>query len=283
MLVATNMTTQHTPSNLENNPDFASPLSRHINMDTSPAQDLVKDSSPKSPTSTRDAHISSETQSPKDINALPDELLMQILLEVPEKQRVSIRGVSKKWMGTIRDVGYHLEPLFVRDTDSLPYYTTKAGIRYNPAIMSMDSLTIDNVFPAGGKPFTRNKLLSKRSEFITSPPISMVSVIIWKSEISSDIVPMVVRTATPASKGSEGIRLGDLIDVIESVQAWGPGCARIRRVKVTYDVHRERVLTGYCGGHEGFAASGNFEVLETASGIGKVEVRAWKWKYGQQN
>ena len=47
------------------------------------------------------------------LNDLPDELLIQVLREVPVECRVSLRTVSRKWHNIILDLGYHIEPKFV--------------------------------------------------------------------------------------------------------------------------------------------------------------------------
>lgn len=68
---------------------------------------------------------------------------------------------------------------------------------------------------------TYTELFAKRSEFITSPPISTVSVLSRQGfeEWSNDHCTAILRTVAPAVRRSEGIRIGDLMDVVDGMKA----------------------------------------------------------------
>lgn len=187
-----------------------------------PAQNYNMAAAADGPFSAGASHTTHETHKPVDIHTLPDELLVHILSDVPRELRISIRRVSKKWSRIIRDLGYHIEPVSVSE-DGFPDYANAIGMKHNPATLYIGNSPIDWFFPlARGRRFTNADLLRSRSQFITSPPISMVYLSVWKPEVGSKkrtLVHSVVRTAAPALKGSEGVRIGDLMDVIESMKA----------------------------------------------------------------
>lgn len=68
---------------------------------------------------------------------------------------------------------------------------------------------------------TYTELFAKRSEFITSPPISTVSVVIRQisEEWSNDHGTAILRTAARAIRRSEGISIRDLMDVVDGMRA----------------------------------------------------------------
>lgn len=156
------------------------------------------------------------TNKAKNLCDLPDELLLQILSAVPLKDRVCIRSVSKKWHSIILDLGYHLEPDFISWPDT-PYYPCGVQIRPNPIIDNLTNLQqIRQGFYRWGRMNERDviSLQKRRSEFITSPPISMVR-LVWSDNLT--VVLMTLRTATPAWKRTEGIRIEDLLDLFEKL------------------------------------------------------------------
>jgi hypothetical protein len=63
---------------------------------------------------------------------------------------------------------------------------------------------------------SRTDLEGQRQEFITSPPISTVSITCICPEFNSHAI---VRTATPFTKRPEGIRVGDLLDTFDKMEA----------------------------------------------------------------
>lgn len=173
------------------------------------------------------------TNKAKNLCDLPDELLLQILSTVPLKDRVYIRSVSKKWHSIVLDLGYHLEPDFISWPDT-PYYPwgmptcqSEFPIRFNPSLHILTGLYQIREKKEGFYPFSEIdewdaiSLRKRRSEFITSPPISMVK-LFWSSEgswMNEKAALMILRTATPAWKNSEGVRIGDLLDIFEKLMS----------------------------------------------------------------
>lgn len=60
-----------------------------------------------------DAASSTRTQT--TTSTLPDELLLAVLGVLSMKDRAKVRTVFKKWNDLAKDLGTHLEPLFVDD------------------------------------------------------------------------------------------------------------------------------------------------------------------------
>lgn len=172
--------------------------------------------------------ISSGTQKSKDIHTLPDELLVQILFEIPVEHRVDVRRVSQKWKSIISDLGFHIEPLFMLpDLCHIPIYPAQTKFKKNQAILSFCQSAVQANDEICGRPqtvgseLTRAELSTKRSEFITCPPIGTVSISSRQkgTSICLSSCDAVLRTATPALTRSEGIRIGDLLDVIDNMKA----------------------------------------------------------------
>lgn len=170
------------------------------------------------------------------LNDLPDELLICVLRQVPIERRVSIRTVSRKWYSIILDIGYHVDPLFMDDKLEAPHFSKDLPMKLNPAI-TWNPLRLSG--PEGeykmhtgfiDKPRCKD-LLPRRSEFITSPPISVAHVHLTCYDLKKgqrsergERIPfissqMVLRTAMPSQNRSEGIRIGDLLDIYEKMRA----------------------------------------------------------------
>jgi hypothetical protein len=171
---------------------------------------------------------------PKQISALPDELLINVLSHLPVEHRMGVRSVSQKWNATIFDIGYHLEPIFMMENISKAYYSSSVLMGVNPAIETyMQPWCSGSDDPFHLRPwhvFLRDlggegrseELLHKRSEFITHPPISTITLMveIYDEEHYQDSeVTATLRTATQISIRPEGIRIGDLLDGIDMVSA----------------------------------------------------------------
>lgn len=98
--------------------------------------------------------------------------------------------------------------------EGLPFYEIDVMPRINPAIIHF-ALGIEGPQYLESIP----KLLRRRSEFITSPPISVIHMRWTRFENRTpSTVSVTIRTATPARKRSEGIRVGDLLDIMEKLK-----------------------------------------------------------------
>jgi hypothetical protein len=126
----------------------------------------------------------------------------------------------------------------VSESSGMPYYSTKTPIKVN-TIFNTNLGPRSRQFTTGVprvKIETDNRLLrntrvgEKRSEFITSPPISVIKlkVFVYTPPMRPPYPPgslqyvcsATLRTATPLSKRPEGIRVGDLLDCLEKVAAY---------------------------------------------------------------
>lgn len=213
--------------------------------------------------------LSQQTQpGPTQLAALPDELLVHVLSKVPKEHRVGIRTVSQKWKNIISDLGYHIKPLFVTNGDHcLPYYPEEIQIHMNPVTSSFcyglhDAATRFASCPlAHVGPFTSSDAQAKRSEFITSPPITTICISIWSfvEQRTATGVSITVISTPALMRSDQGIRVGDLVDVIDAVEASVPDEIPIEQRYAWF-----ATVMGY----------GNFELVEEAKGKGGVEVRA---------
>jgi hypothetical protein len=168
----------------------------------------------------------------RQISDLPDELLINIFSHLPAEHRMVIRSVSQKWNNIISDVGYHLEPLFVA-TDGMPHYSAKTPIRVNPAFIAINVMNVElgaryTEVLLSRRELSDTELLQRRSEFVTSPLTSMIGLMdiiqhVFPDGDSADLeaVSAVLKTATPVSKRSEGVRVGELLDLLDKAPASG--------------------------------------------------------------
>lgn len=199
------------------------------------------------------------------LNTLPDEVLVQVLSEVPKEHRVGIRTVSQKWKNIISDLGYHIKPLFVTNGEyCLPYYPKEIPIHLNPIISAFcESAATRFTSCALGRdgPFTSSDVQARRSEFISSPPITAICIGIWKAEEQRTATGVSITVVdTPAlMRSDQGIRVGDLMDVVDAVEASVPD---------EIPIEQRSAWFGSVMGH------GNFELVEEAKGKGGIEVRA---------
>lgn len=157
---------------------------------------------------------------------------------------MGIRRVCQKWHGIIADLGFHLEPIDPEelgeegledeglDFDYIPFYPKEIPIKLNlttwffcdpPLHHCIDH--IDAIRSSRG--MTRDELLVKRSEFITSPPISTVCIDIR--------TPRVRGSHSIAHFRAKGIRIGDLMDIIDKMSASIPTSEHLgRHIMVQY-------------------------------------------------
>lgn len=161
-------------------------------------------------------HSSIEPE-PKSINDLPEELLIHVLSMASPEHRCRICRVSRKWY----TLGYHIEPLLVRNffsaggnvvysygrlEISTPYYHHSIKIKVNPLFYHHFSLSAMEFKITG----SRRELLLRRQEFLTSPPISVVSI-----NYRPDNIGAMLRTAAPSMERPDGIRVGYLVGILD--------------------------------------------------------------------
>lgn len=148
-----------------------------------------------------------------------EDELQHILAMVSAEDRAQMRRVSRLFNKTFTRIGYHLDPLFMRNhlsiEDLMPYYTNKIAIKPNL-----------RVFEAGTDEETRGycsprpkrqpcaELDRRRTEFVTALPISTCVIFAMHNR---DFVKTLFRTAGPNTKRPEGIRVGDLLDIFDKL------------------------------------------------------------------
>jgi hypothetical protein len=165
----------------------------------------------------------------KQISDLPDELLINVLSMVPQEYRSKIRQVSRKWKEISSDLGYHLDPLFMDcDNDFLPCYSARIPIRLNPTLTDTYGGMVKRFLHVKVNPrgFSDVILLQRRSEFITSPPVRVVSLLVEVHDTAThDPQAMyhsfsaTLRTATPLSKLPTGVRIDDVLEGLSKMVA----------------------------------------------------------------
>lgn len=160
----------------------------------------------------------------KQINDLPDELLVEVLSMMPPEDRYKIRRVSQKWNSILCDLGYHLDPHFIDEYNDHPNYPADVPIKVNPIFSDFTASFNDLWTYIDCHALTDAKaaqLLERRSEFATAPPISTMHLRVDESggTGSPGRVRAILRTATKVSKRPEGIRVGDLLDTFSKLCA----------------------------------------------------------------
>ena len=158
------------------------------------------------------------------IDTLPNELLLAILGKLPLKERAKVRTVSKRWNNLVMDLGFHLEPLFVDDKLGVPFYSSDPPIRRNIWAVSLDYLRrmeLADELQIPSASLTQMEgcppMYFKRSQFLTHPPISTLALQVV-GPLDSGRRPM--HAMLRATKGSGGIRLGDILDVFDKMRAY---------------------------------------------------------------
>lgn len=185
-----------------------------------------------------DLNTASSNMSVTTINDLPDELLIHVLRQVPVENRVSIRAVSRKWYSIILDIGYHVEPLLIGENYKVPIYSDQPAIKVNHALPWMllrmpkedgDSLEENNAlhYTIRTKELNHAVLFQRRSEFITSPPVSMAQVNLYdprprlRKGRQAPLIKVNERLTTtgPSSSRGEGIRIRDILHLFDQARA----------------------------------------------------------------
>jgi hypothetical protein len=183
---------------------------------------------------------------PTSMDKLPEELLVHISSLVSPEHRCLIRRVSRKWY----NLGYHVEPVLVSDTFPLergmvpfcrlemstPYYRHLVKIKVNPLFHSHFNLATMKLKTME----SRRDLLQRRSEFLTSPPISMLSI-----RYHPDKSDAMIRTAAPSVERSDGIRIGDLVEILDKMH---PNSANLDSFHFPY--HAFHMWFGICESDE---------------------------------
>lgn len=108
--------------------------------------------------SSSDLKASTETHTPKGIEDMPDELLLEILSQVSLEQRFDIRRVSQKWNRIVSHIGYHMDPLFLDDRNDTPFYSSDIPIRLNHIVNSIWSIDARYQRLFGGTRAVKNSL-----------------------------------------------------------------------------------------------------------------------------
>jgi hypothetical protein len=121
------------------------------------------------------------------------------------------------------------------------HYPANTLIQVNPAFIAVRAINVELGALYTGVSLSRRELsntelLQRRPEFVTSPPTSMIGLTdiiqhFFPDGDSADFVTVsaVWRTATPVSKRPEGVRVGELLDLLNKASTSGkkaPGPAR---------------------------------------------------------
>lgn len=164
------------------------------------------------------------SQTPGTVDTLPEELLLAIFGELSLKERAKVRTVSKRWNNLVMDLGIHLDPLFVDDKLGVPFYSSDFPIRRNIWAVSVDYLRhmeLANELQIPSASLTQMEgcppMYFKRSQFLTHPPISTLALQVV-GPLDSGRQPM--HAMLRATKGSGGIRVGDVLDVFDKMRAY---------------------------------------------------------------
>jgi hypothetical protein len=160
---------------------------------------------------------------------LREDELQHVLAMVPSEDRVRMRTVSKLFNKTFTRIGYHLDPVFVRDhckgSHCFPFYPPEVSIQLHP-MFSRDILLFDNhdhtivdrIVKFWLAPDLK-EMEERRHQSITSPPISTVCLVCPNFRGHNYAV---LRTVTHVTKRLEGIRVGDLQDTFDKMKAHNP-------------------------------------------------------------
>lgn len=240
--------------------------------------------------SNTDSLATIHSDSAKNLCDLPDELLVQVLSAIPVECRVGIRTVSKKWHIIVLDLGYHIEPDFM--VGGYPHYAFGIPMKLNPAICDFTKMPSDLTRPVQRGLIDQRDLtglLSRRSEFITSPPVSMLTVT-WCDRgrrLQHRDIPMVLRTATSGWRRSEGIRIGDLLDILEKTSisledrrsrysVTTPGVSTRGRVPITLSLLPHALEISLIKSSEDDHRV--YFMDQDVSGGSSIKLRRWRWR-----
>lgn len=163
-----------------------------------------------------------------------NELLQQILSEIPCEHRVNLRRVSKTCNEVVSKAGYAVEPVCVRPSDELyenrTYYPNHLTFRCHPAIdynfprrdHIIDSMQKRSMMRMLSHNFERFWIREPgiAQEFITNPPITQIGITPYTS-----VLPTIGILRVP-----EGIRLVHLHDTFTRMSGaqWDEGDRTVR-------------------------------------------------------
>jgi hypothetical protein len=200
-----------------------------------------------------------------------NELLHQLLSDVPVECRHRLRRVSKAWNSVLLSIGCALKPTALyspSENNSCPVYVTNTTIRLNPTLTDarVPSYLYTRDLPLEPKYITfadndltdRAMLFQKRNEFVTAPPITMMG-------LGADIRDWLGSVAILRVKG--GIRVGDLLEFFDKIdthmpvgvrRVWGADFDEIWKPFACFDICKtwtwveefERVRAGRLVGYE---------------------------------
>jgi hypothetical protein len=154
-----------------------------------------------------------------------DELLLLIIEAVPKHDLSKLRRVSKKWNEIISSVGYAIKPSFFDASKLYPYTITEdilyhldVAMSINPAINASAELSTwpCDVNVALESVIDPAKLLSRRQEFITSPPITTVNLAI-RGRLD-DVMEFGFYAKTAILRDNTGIRIGLMLDMFNKMR-----------------------------------------------------------------
>lgn len=156
-----------------------------------------------------------------------DELLLLIMEKVPIQHLAKLRGVSKKWHGIITSVGYTAKPVSINSQDFGIFpgvvtenlrYEVDFAIEINPAINSYAKLIRRPVSTLVALETIKNprQLLSKRQEFITSPPITTITLGLRSKR--SPALGLRGHELRATLRDNTGIRIGLLLDTFDKMR-----------------------------------------------------------------
>jgi hypothetical protein len=79
---------------------------------------------------------------------VPNEILDHVFAQVPVEYMVRLRTISKARKNFIDKIGFHIDPVFMRNThdksgDQLPFYPAHTSIRVNPVVDNERHLATD--------------------------------------------------------------------------------------------------------------------------------------------
>lgn len=172
-----------------------------------------------------------------------DELMLLILEKTPTEHLPKLRRVSKKWNDIISSIGYAVMPISFdpEDIRKLPLafnedirYGLEVAIDINPAINSSAKLSTwpYHKMVALESVTDSTQLLSKRQEFITSPPITTIT--LGLRDRICPVLDLEGHALTATLRDKTGIRIGFLLDTLDKM-----------RVQALQPFQRDEILTPF--------------------------------------
>lgn len=155
-----------------------------------------------------------------------DELLLLILENVPKQHLPKLRRSLKKWNEVVSTVSYVVKPIFFDSSGEFPYtidedlrHELDVSIGINPAINSSAEASRwpHDVKVALETVRDPTQLLSKRQEFITSPPIMMIK--LGLRERLGPPLHFGFYESTAILKDDTGICIGLMLNMFDKMRA----------------------------------------------------------------